>query len=458
MAAPTVQLRIFRDRREAGRLLAEALRRLTLEDPVVLGLPRGGVPVAYEVARALDAPLDVLVARKIGAPSNPEFAIGAVAEGGVEVLDHASIRALSLSHEELEHAIEYARAQLDERTRRYRKDAAPVPVEGRTAVIVDDGLATGATARAAVCAVRARRPRRVVLAVPVGAPESLARLRAEADDVVCVQEPELLWAIGFWYERFGQTSDAEVNELLRRAHQERTVPEPDPPADPPLRRSVEIHVASIGEPLHGDLVVPERATGLVIFAHGSGSSRHSPRNRHVAEVLNQAGLATLLLDLLTPQEELNRRNVFDIELLAQRLIASSNWASTQPELAALPVGYFGASTGAAAALWAAADGGAGIAAIVSRGGRPDLAWPRLGEVTAPTLLIVGSRDPVVVDLNRQAQARMRCPADLAIVPDATHLFEEPGTLDEVSRLAMSWFTRHLAPAQQPPRDTARTRH
>jgi putative phosphoribosyl transferase len=444
MATSTVELRIFRDRREAGRLLADAVRGLALNDPVVLGLPRGGVPVAYEVARTLDAPLDVLVARKIGAPANPEFAIGAVAEGGIEVLDHDSIRALMISHAELEHAIEQARAQLHERAQRYREDAGPVPVEGRTAVIVDDGLATGATARAAVRAVRALRPRRVVLAVPVGAPESLARLRAEADDVVCVQEPEALWAIGFWYERFGQTPDAEVIELLRRARQNRHAADPaDPPADPPLRRPVEIPVASLDRPLHGDLVVPERPAGVVMFAHGSGSSRHSPRNRHVAEVLNDAGLATLLLDLLTPQEELNRRNVFDVELLAQRLIASTSWASTQPELASLPVGYFGASTGAAAALWAAADAGAGIAAIVSRGGRPDLAWPRLGDVTAPTLLIVGSRDPIVLDLNRQAQARMRCPTDLAIVPDATHLFEEPGALHEVSRLATTWFTRHL---------------
>ena len=217
MATPTARLSVFRDRREAGRLLADALHGLALEDPVVLGLPRGGVPVAYEVACALDAPLDVLVARKIGAPSNPEFAIGAVAEGGVEVLDHGSIRALSLSHEELEHAIEHARAQLDDRTRRYREDAAPVPIEGRTAVIVDDGLATGATARAAVRAVRARRPRRVVLAVPVGAPESLARLRGEADEVVCLSAPHGFRAVGQGYADFGETLDDEVRSALARS-------------------------------------------------------------------------------------------------------------------------------------------------------------------------------------------------------------------------------------------------
>jgi putative phosphoribosyl transferase len=291
-----------------------------------------------------------------------------------------------------------------------------------------------------------------VLAVPVGAPESLARLRHEADDVVCVEEPEAMWAIGFWYEQFGQTPDAEVRELLALArHPQRATDAHDPPADPPLRRPVEIALAPTGESLHADIVVPEHATGVVIFAHGSGSSRHSPRNRHVADVLNRAGLATLLLDLLTADEELDRRNVFDVELLARRLLDASRWTRSQPELAALPIGYFGASTGAAAALWAAADSGDDIAAVVCRGGRPDLAWPLLGDVTVPTLLIVGGRDPVVLDLNRQARAQMHdAPSELAIVPGATHLFEEPGTLDQVAQLATAWFARHLSGARAQP--------
>jgi putative phosphoribosyl transferase len=187
----------------------------------------------------------------------------------------------------------------------------------------------------------------------------------------------------------------------------------------------------------------------VVFAHGSGSSRHSPRNRHVATVLNRAGLGTLLFDLLTTDEEHDRANVFDIDLLAVRLLEVTRWLRTQPDLDGLRIGYFGASTGAAAALWAATEPDADVAAVVSRGGRPDLAAPRLAMVTAPTLLIVGGADDVVLDLNREAQAQLRrCESHLTVIPGATHLFEEPGTLQAAAEGARDWFTGHLVP---PPR-------
>jgi putative phosphoribosyl transferase len=198
--------------------------------------------------------------------------------------------------------------------------------------------------------------------------------------------------------------------------------------------------------LEGDLTVPPAARGLVLFAHGSGSSRRSPRNRAVAGVLQAVGLATLLFDLLTPGEEAvdlrTRALRFDIELLAERLAAATDWAARQPEVQSLPPAYFGASTGAAAALVAAADR-PGVRAIVSRGGRPDLAGDRLPLVQAPTLLIVGSRDETVLDLNRQAADRMRAPVELEIVPGATHLFEEPGALEVVADLARDWILRWI---------------
>jgi putative phosphoribosyl transferase len=195
--------------------------------------------------------------------------------------------------------------------------------------------------------------------------------------------------------------------------------------------------------LAGDLAVPADANGIVVFAHGSGSSRRSPRNLQVAASLGSRGLATLLFDLLTDEEAAERRNVFDIPLLGRRLAGATGWLRGQPEVAGLPVAYFGASTGAAAALWAAAEPDAPVRAIVSRGGRPDLAGERLPLVRAPALLIVGSLDPVVLELNREAQAAMRAPAELVVVPGAGHLFEEPGALEEVADLAGGWFTRHL---------------
>lgn len=195
--------------------------------------------------------------------------------------------------------------------------------------------------------------------------------------------------------------------------------------------------------LAGDLGVPDEPQGTVVFAHGSGSSRHSPRNRQVARALEDAGFATLLFDLLTEAEARDRANVFDIGLLGRRLLHAVSGVRRQPVLDALPIGLFGASTGAAAALVAAADPGCDVAAVVSRGGRPDLAGEHLGAVRAPTLLIVGERDPAVLELNEAALRRLRCPAQIVTVPHATHLFEEPGTLERVSELAAAWFGAHL---------------
>jgi putative phosphoribosyl transferase len=199
--------------------------------------------------------------------------------------------------------------------------------------------------------------------------------------------------------------------------------------------------------LDGNLNVPAGASGIVLFVHGSGSSRHSPRNRFVARTLNAAGLATLLFDLLTPQEEAvdiaTREHRFDIGLLAGRLGLAAEWMQQQPEGRGLRIGYFGSSTGGGAALVEAAAHPDGVGAVVSRGGRPDLAGAALPQVQAPTLLIVGGDDDVVIHLNREAMAQMRCEVALEIIPGATHLFEEPGTLDEVARLASAWFVKHL---------------
>lgn len=206
----------------------------------------------------------------------------------------------------------------------------------------------------------------------------------------------------------------------------------------------EVLVPVPGADLPGRLAVPGGAGPVVVFAHGSGSSRHSPRNRYVAEHLEAEGVGTLLLDLLTVPEARDRGNVFDVRLLASRLIAVSRWLTEGETTGGLRQGFFGASTGAAAALWAAAEPGASVGAVVSRGGRPDLAAERLATVRAPTLLVVGGADDVVLDLNRDALRRLTATARLEVVPGAGHLFEEPGALEQVAGLAAGWFVRYLA--------------
>lgn len=207
------------------------------------------------------------------------------------------------------------------------------------------------------------------------------------------------------------------------------------------QRLVTIHAD--GESLEGTLALPPDARGLVLFAHGSGSSRLSPRNNYVAQVLRGGGVGTLLFDLLSAEEDRDYANRFAIGLLAERLVAATRWVRQEAEAAGLPLGYFGASTGAAAALRAAAQLGDGIKAVVSRGGRPDLTGPSISQVTAPTLLIVGGLDDVVIGMNEKAYAELRTEKQMVIVPGATHLFEEPGTLEEAARLALAWFQRHL---------------
>ena len=205
-----------------------------------------------------------------------------------------------------------------------------------------------------------------------------------------------------------------------------------------------VQIPANGIKLEGALMIPSDAKGVVLFAHGSGSSRHSPRNNFVAQVLHSAGMGTLLMDLLTREEDSIYENRFDIDLLTWRLERATQWLMEQPQSVSLGIGYFGASTGAAAALQAAATFGPPIGAVVSRGGRPDLAMTALGSVRSPTLLIVGGLDDVVIELNRRAYEKLKAKKHLAIVPGATHLFEEPGTLQEVARLAAEWFKRYVS--------------
>jgi predicted phosphoribosyltransferase/dienelactone hydrolase len=430
---------LYRDRGDAGGRLAEALHMYRERHPVVAALPRGGVPVGFEIARALGSELDAVVVRKVGAPQQPELALGAVGEDGVVVLDERLIARLGVDDATRDELVRWAERELDERLTSIRSVRPAARVKGRTVIVVDDGLATGSTMRAAIAVLRRRGARRIVVAVPVGAPDTVAGVALVADDVVCPATPTNFMSVGQWYADFSPVSEDTVLRLLGRSLQEDS--DRIPTVSVATEYAVQVEVA--GAQLPGQLAFVPGDTGTVVFAHGSGSSHRSPRNRGVAMALQEAGLSTLLFDLLTPSEAVDRRAVFDVERLGRRLLDATRWLAERPGLADSPVGWFGASTGAGAALWAAPDAGPELRAIVSRGGRPDLAGARLAHVRTPTLLIVGGDDEQVLALNRDAQRAISEPARLEVVPGATHLFEEPGAMEQVTKLARDWFVEHL---------------
>ncbi len=439
---------IFKDREDAGRQLAKRLDDYAdREDVTVLGIPRGGVSVAFEVAKALDVPLDIFLSRKLGVPGHEELAFGAIAAGNGRYLDEQVIKAAGITEQQIERITEEVKKVLQDRAVLYRGNLPPLQVAGRTVILVDDGIATGASIYAAINALQQMKPAKLVVAVPVAPASTCAWLKNLVDQLVCLYAPEQFYAVGQFYEDFSQVADEEVKDLLRRSEQP---PLSEKSTSDVRGREVSIKVGKVW--LDGTLSLPKDAKGIVLFAHGSGSSRHSPRNKYVAEVLQSRGIATLLFDLLTIKEEAVDRQTaelrFDISLLAKRLVGVTEWVTQLALAKDFAIGYFGASTGAAAALVAAARLPDKVAAVVSRGGRPDLAADALEKVRASVLLLVGGKDETVIDLNRQALSRLQCQnKQLVIIPGATHLFEEAGTLEEVARAAAEWFALHLVPVR-----------
>ena len=434
---------MYVNREAAGRRLAEELSRFeNSPHTLLLALPRGGIPVAAAVARRLNLPLDVLVVKKLGFPGQEEFAIGAVGPDGV-YLDRQVIESYRIPESYLEEAIQRRQREAREAYERFRRGRPPLELKGKNVILIDDGIATGATMKMALNLVRREQPARCIVATPVAPPDTVAALREVADEVVCPLQPEYFGAIGRFYVDFTQVDEAEARNLLDGVD---AAVSPEEAIDP---RNVELELEDAT--LQGILTLPAGPRGLVLFAHGSGSGRFSPRNQYVSSVLARAGFATLLMDLLTEREEVEdlrtARLRFDIGLLAERLAGAGAWAARSADTRDLPQGYFGASTGAAAALVAAARHPERVRAVVSRGGRPDLAGEALAHVRAPTLLIVGGLDDAVLTLNQEARSQLRVTHQLAVVPGASHLFEEPGALEQVAQLAVEWFSRYVPQAE-----------
>jgi len=429
----------FHDRIEGGRALAGALSAYRGKNVLVLGIPRGGVPVAAEVARELGADLDIVVARKLGAPGQPELAIGAVTANGGRYLNEAYIRELGVSQRYLEQETARKSTEAKDREARLRGRRPAATIEGRTVIVVDDGLATGATMRAALRSVRQRAPARLVMAAPVGAPESCAAMLAEADEVVCPLQPSIFYAVGVHYEEFEPVEDEVVARILETF---RTMTSPGRGDSP---RSIEIDFKnSVGYRLAGTLTVPPTSepVPVVAFAHGMGSGRTSSRNRAIAERLVRSSIAAFMLDFTGHGDSQGAIEEASIERMAQDLAAALDVLKQREEVDAARIGVSGSSSGGVVALVLAA-GDPRVKALVLRsvpaGGLESVA----SNVHAPTLVIAGSEDWPIVREDEALATLIPAEHDFVVVPGAGHLFEGPGQAERVAELTADWFIAKL---------------
>ncbi len=407
-----------------------AVKRLGLEHPIVLGIPRGGVPVAVEVAREVGGELAVIVARKLGAPGNPELAIGATTAEGAYYLDAETATMAGATDAYI--AAEKER-QAREATRRealFDSHRRP-PLKGRNVILVDDGVATGSTAIASVRAAKAADAARVVIAVPVGPPGTIEELRREADEVVCLHVDPGFWAVGQYYDEFEQVPDDEVIRVLRSF---------EPVAAGDRSRSFTTYRGDIR--LNGRLATPAGSGPFpaVVFVHGLGSSKESPRNVVIAEALADAGIAAVLFDL-SGHGESSRDPGDGVASYVQDLRAVFDWAQSQAVLDGGRLAVAGSSLGAVVALQAVIEGKIRPRTMVLRA--PPAEPDQFRLLNVPSLILIGSEDPLLP--GAVAGARLSRAAELSIVAGASHLFEEPGTLEEALQQTVSWFERTLLP-------------
>jgi putative phosphoribosyl transferase len=454
---------MFSTRAAAGSAVASALsdRHLT-GDVLVLALPRGGVPVARVVADALGAPLDVIVARKLGVPGMEEVALGAIAEGRRDIVEDSVRWYLGVPAAVVARIVERERRELDRRARVYRGGASLPNVRGRTVILVDDGLASGTTMRAAALSVRLGRPARIVAAVPVASLAHCDDVRRAVDDLVAIATPDPFGTVSEWYDDFDAVTDAEVLRLLGRTSQT-AVDETRVPPGTTDERTVTIPLSlpeHADESMGADVGIPDDSpTGLVMLAHGGGSSRNSYRNRYLAGRLRQEGWATMRIDLLLDREreadEITGDARFDVSRIGTRLVSAIDWAVRERLAGAHRIVLFGASTGAAAAMVAAAARPDAVIGVASRGGRVDLAGAALSEVRAPTLMVVGGADIDTLRLTRASAKLLGASTRLTLIPHARHTFEEPGAIGAVGEHVVRWLAG-LRPGRAAVRSSARS--
>jgi predicted phosphoribosyltransferase/predicted alpha/beta-hydrolase family hydrolase len=429
---------LFHDRRNAGILLANKISNIDLDrnNTIVVALPRGGVPVAFEIAKKLELPMDILLVKKIGAPSFPELTVGAVSEDNQVYYNEDLIERLGFEVSDIIPFKEHAINELQKTKVSLRREYPVLSLEDKNIILVDDGIASGTTMEVVIQLLKKKNVKSIIVASPVASQEALNKLVGQVDLVEIVMVSPTMTTVGEWYEDFTQVEVDEVRDILS---------EVSSIYNKLIIRSEEIVIRDANISLEGNITIPENLKSWIIFAHGSGSSHKSIRNRNVANELSKQGHGTLLFDLLTADEDAFS-NRFNIPLLSKRLVMATRWLTKSKYYNdETPIGYFGASTGAAAALEAAGkiSDQISIYTVISRGGRPDMVDKKnLSSIYIPVLLIIGERDHEVIELNKMAAESLpNC--RLTIVPGATHLFEEPGALEEVTRLAIDWFNNHV---------------
>ena len=420
----------FTNRVTAGKMLVERLRHLQRDDVVVLGLPRGGVPVAAEVARGLGCPLDVILVRKLGLPWQRELAFGAIGENGVTVLNDDVVRSSGMTTVEVERVEEREHVELERRSREYRAVHERVPLRGKTAVIVDDGIATGATARAACAVARGAGAAHVVLAVPVAPAGWESGFVGEADEQMSLFTPDDFGSVGYFYDSFDPISDEEVMALLLSSGGSVT--------------ETDVHDVMGDAAVDAHLVAAPLPRAVALFIHGSGSSRASARNLSIARLLAESGTSGVLVDVPT---DAPGGDALDLNRVVSRLGNICGWITHASSFAGLPLVLVGSSSGAALAIATALSlrRTNPVTAVISRGGNLSAVMEVLGEVTCPVLLIVGSEDSPTREQNVRACSAIGPTCRLEVVEGASHLFAEAGTLETAGRLAARFIEHVIVP-------------